>query len=440
MMKNKIFWLLLFLALSGSLFAQMDSYAYKRKLQSVQEKNWYAIKLPPSLVARTGDAINDLRVYRVSGDSTEIPYVLESLEEKNEKAEIPFAVINKGYDAKKGWYEITLRQKESNTVNHIELEFVEKNFDWRLAELEGSFDQQAWVVLSEGQRLVGIQNEDVRFHYTALNFHDSNYPYFRLRFSTESRPGSLDESETARLRSALTGNKLKWTPLDLVKATVCEVREIPAAYDTLGIAAWNITQDKRAKKTVVTISLKDRYAVRRLQMAVTTEKDYYRSVTAYVLRDSVKTANGYVEDWNVWQSSVFSSLEPNRIDGPAVRTKKIRLEISNYNDQPLAIHDAAVLGIPYQLKAELAPDRNYWLVYGKQRDELPKYDLVYFKDKIPSNLVTLSLGDEFKMAFSEELRGPWFGSRWWVWGVMAVVIVILGAMSLSMLKKTKNSG
>jgi hypothetical protein len=413
MTKNKIV-LLILLTLPGVVLAQMDSYRYKRKLQSVAAKNWYTVKLPPALTARTLETMNDLRLFRVTGDTTEIPNLIQSLEEKNDTAVIPMTVLNRGTDPSGNYY-FTLSQSNKRTINQIELDIPDGNLDWNCA-IEGSDDQSRWLTIRENMRIVKIENEFVNYHYTTLNFPESNYNFFRVRIAGASKKNSLNA----------------------ILATVRSFRPVPASYDTLDMADWNVTQDKKEKKTVILITLKERYAVNRIQLKIRPERDFYRNVTAYALRDSVKTPKGFYEDWNNYQFTVISSLEPNTIAGSAVRTKKIKLEIVNRNDQPLMVEGITVLGVSYAVTAELAPGQNYWLVYGKSADERPNYDLVYFKDKIPANPASITLGDELTMAFPEEPTSPWFGSRWWIWAVMALVIVILGAMSLSMLRKAKN--
>ena len=151
MMKNRIF-LFIFLMLPGAVLAQMDSYSAKRKLQSVAEKNWVTVKLPPGLTARTNDAMSDLRLYRVAGDSTEIPYLIESLEEKNETLVIPMTILNRSYD-RSGYYYFTLSQSNKKTINQIELDIPESNLDWVCA-VEGSDDQSRWLMIREYMRIV----------------------------------------------------------------------------------------------------------------------------------------------------------------------------------------------------------------------------------------------------------------------------------------------
>ena len=84
----------------------------------------------------------------------------------------------------------------------------------------------------------------------------------------------------------------------------------------------------------------------------------------------------------------------------------------------------------------LVEDANYFLVYGNKNAQKPTFDIINFADKIPENLKELSIGDEIAIDKKAEIKTkPLFENKYWLWGIMFVIIALLGWFSLKMMKK-----
>lgn len=76
------------------------------------------------------------------------------------------------------------------------------------------------------------------------------------------------------------------------------------------------------------------------------------------------------------------------------------------------------------------------MVYGKDYENKPNYDLAHFKDKIPNSLISLNLGEEQKIEQKEPIiKEPLFKNKNLLWGLILLIIVSLGWFSLKMMKK-----
>ncbi|NUM81289.1 DUF3999 family protein [bacterium] len=405
----------LLILLQSAAFAQMNRYDYKRRLENITEKNWYEVRLDGETLAKMSLSMEDVRIYRLSNsDTTEVPYVIESMASTLEKNTLPFDVINKSYDKQNGWQYCTLRQAQRHTVNRIELKFAEKNFDWKV-DVEGSFDQKQWLTVAENQRIVRLTNEFVEYQYTTLDFPPSDYTYFRLTLKASPKPVELEQ------------------------AVVYKYTKSEGSYYSAPVVDIKTEENRKDRITSAVILLERKFAVNEIRMNFGVSKDFYRRVKAYYLVGIIKTTNGEIENWAYSGDFIASSIEPVIYNFPTVQTDKLKLEIINRNDQPLKIDSVKVLGNYFYLKSELEPGADYYLVYGRKDDVSPQYDVVYFKEKIPEKLKNAAVGEEWKMEKHVELTQPLLMSQGWLWAIMIIVILLIGGYSIHMLKSMKKS-
>ena len=70
------------------------------------------------------------------------------------------------------------------------------------------------------------------------------------------------------------------------------------------------------------------------------------------------------------------------------------------------------------------------------RLKLPNYDIIKHTDKIPIELSEITLGVEQKINKTpSKITEPLFKNKIWLWGILTVVIILLGGFSLSMMRK-----
>ncbi|MBX7151134.1 DUF3999 family protein [bacterium] len=406
----------LLILLQSAAFAQMNRYDYKRRLENIAEKNWYSIRLGGEILSKMSLSMEDVRIYRLSNsDTVEVPYVMESMGSKFEKNELAFEIINKSYDKQSGWQYFTLRQAQRHTVNRIELKFDEKNFDWKI-DIDGSFDQKQWLTVAENQRIVRLSNEFVEYEYATLDFPASDYTYFRVTLKSSSKPVQLE------------------------RAVVYDYARREGNYYGAPVIDIKTEQNKKEQITSVIVALQQKYAVNELRLNIDNSKDFYRRVKTYHSAGLIKTANGEIENWIYIGDFIASSLEPVDYSFQAVQTNKLKLEIINRNDQPLKVDSVKILGNYFELKSELEPGADYYLVYGRKDDVSPQYDVIYFQDKIPEKLKNVTLGEEWKMEKQVELTQPLLVSQWWLWAIMIIVILLIGGYSIHMLKGMSKAG
>ena len=114
----------------------------------------------------------------------------------------------------------------------------------------------------------------------------------------------------------------------------------------------------------------------------------------------------------------------------------LRITIYNGDNQPLTISNVSAKGYKYQLIARFTEPANYVLVYGNPSARQPSYDISKFETKVPKELKSLEIGAEEVIVKNEKPKvKPLFENKYWLWGIIGLVILILGGFTLRMLRK-----
>ncbi len=392
-------------------FAQIDSYSFKRQLNKVEKENYCTLMLSPEVMARSKSNLSDIRIYNIANsDTTEVPYLMNWMGSNIKEVSIPFQLINDTYNEKCCSY-VTLKFSKKQTINQIKLNVSDSNFDKRL-KIEGSNDNKEWFTIKEHLRIVRFRNASEDYSYTTLNFNSSEFTYFRIKF---------DDDGSSRI--------------NVTEAYAFENQLIEGKYSDLKISDKKQIENKKEKTSEIIIDFPFSYLVNYITIKSNYKTDFYRNINIYGSSGTIKTEKGDIENWYMINTSIFSSIENNIINCNNSKTKKLKLEIINYDNEPLAIDEIKAFAEQCQLVANLPQSENLYLVYGKENDNSPNYDLIHFKDKIPNELSVVDYGTEQVKLISIDKPEQLIKSKMWLWIVMGVVLVIIGYFALSMLKK-----
>jgi hypothetical protein len=399
------------LLISSVAFAQSDKYSYKRKLNKVEKEDYYAIPILPEVLARCKSNLNDIRLYNFKeNDTSEVPYIMEWLGTKNEQTAIPFELINDTYNEKRCSY-VTLKFTKKQTINQIVLNISDANFD-KNVKLEGSNDNKNWFTIKEHLRIVRFNNSDDHFEYTTLDFQNTEFTYFRLKF---------DDNPNSRIT--------------VTNAYAYENKASQGSYCELKMNKWIQKENKKEKTSEIIIDLPYMYMVNYITLKSNSKNDFYRNINVYGSNGVLHTPKGDKENWYLLNTSVLTSIENNpiRLNNEAIQ--KLKIEIINYDNEPIEINDIKAFGEQCRLVASLPASDNMYLAYGKSNDNGATYDLEHFKTKIPKNLTEINYGIEQVKTITIEKPNALIQNKKWLWIAMGVVILLIGYFALSMLKK-----
>ena len=129
---------------------------------------------------------------------------------------------------------------------------------------------------------------------------------------------------------------------------------------------------------------------------------------------------------------------PAYFEFPVIKTNKLILVINNKDNLPLTI-DKIILAEPHSYAtAYLEGGHAYHLLMGSDSVMQPDFDLIHFKDSIPSNSLFL-----FPAAITpveiDTKSGSSFFQQWFIWPILLFVLFVLFILVKGLLKDINNS-
>ncbi len=402
---NSFLTIIAFLSISFC-FAQMDSYSKKIELKGI-DSQWHAIEIPNDVFSEVNTNMSDIRIYGVTANDTiEAPYLHKVSKAENSNSEISFNLLNSVNTQKGYFYTYELPQKE--TINEILLNIEDLNFNWEIT-LEGSQHQKQWFTILEDYLILSINNDQTNYSFTTLKFPDANYRYYRILIRSTEKP-------------------------NLASVTISKKAKKAAEYRNYNIQSFKVSQEE--KKTIIDIELNKRVPLNLLELTVDDKIDYYRSISIQYLADSVKTDKRFYYNYRPLATRTLSSMENNSYQLPGTLATKVRVIVVNNDNQPLKISGTNVKGYVHTLTTRFTEPATYYLVYGKQNDNFPNYDITKTTVSLPDTITKLNFGSVEKIPKPQtETTDPLFENKWWLWLIIGVIIVLLGYFTIGMLKK-----
>jgi len=388
----------------------MNGFEYKREILGIKGQ-WNAIELPDNVYSKVSSDLADIRVYGITtkNDTLEAPYIFVKNEATISNRDADFKLINQSKKA--STYYFTFQAKEEITINQVQLDFIQNNYDWRL-KLEGSTDQKSWFTIVNNYRILSIRNDLTDYQFNKIVFPDSKYNYYRIGIASNERP-------------------------ELKSAKMIQVESNHGVLTHYALKKVLIAQDKKRKQTIIDLELKTSVPVNRLKIGVNDNMDYYRPIQIEYLTDSFKTDKSWYFNYGEAQSAtILSSLDKSDFEFNGCITNKLRVTIDNHDNQPLKFGTFVVEGYKNVLITRLSEPARYYLCYGRKDTRKPSYDLEQFSYKILDIANKSTLGnEEFVNQTKSDNSEPLFRNKAWLWGIMTLTIALLGWFTLKMMKK-----
>jgi hypothetical protein len=403
----------LFLFTGSVAYGQMELYNYQREIKGI-DNQWHRLPLPDEIFGKISGNFDDLRIYGITAknDTIEAPFLLKLATEKTTQKDVAFKILNVSKN-KDGHY-FTFEIPTSEIINQISLNFGQKNFDWQV-NLEGSQNQNEWFTVAENYRILSIKNEVTDFQFTKLTFPDAKYRYFRLMIPGSEKP-------------------------ELLFAGISQNTRIEGKLRNYDLKKFEVKENRENKETEIDVELPMPVPLGIVKINVKNEFDYYRPITIKYLSDSVKTEKGWKYIFNILTSGTLNSFESNEFKINSLTVKRLKIFISNQDNQPLTIESIQLKGYEHELQARFTEQATYFLTYGNNFAIRPQYDIDRFAHNVPKFLTDLTLGDE-QVIEKEALTTtePLFKNPMWLWAVIGLIMLLLGYFSIRMIIKQEQS-
>jgi len=399
--------ILVFLSQLG--LAQEYHFDYKRELKGITDQ-WHTVILPNEILECTYNNLGGIRIIGITkdNDTLKVPYILKLSKEKTTTNLLEFDILNQSYSTD-GYY-VTFQIEENRKINQIELEFDNQNFDVNI-KLEGSLDQKAWNTIVDQYRLLSINTAQAKFTHTTLDFPLSNYSFYRVLIKDVKS-------------------------ISLNKAVVKKNEVEPGRYDTFEFKATRILEPNAYNQTEIEVELSEPSRLSQLFIHVSDKTNFYRPIRISYLNDSIKTEKGWKYTYSPLTSGTLTSVQPNQFQFQSTRVKHLKFVIDNFDNEPLTIHSIEAKGYLHQLVARFDKPATYFILYGNNRIPKPNYDIERYAKDIPKELKPLAFGKAQKIAKPEKAeKDPFITNKLWLWALMVVIVLLLGAFTLKMMKQ-----
>lgn len=407
--RTKVLCSLLLLSTSLFSYGQISEYSYKRELTGITDQ-WHRIILPKEVFGKTSQSLRDFRIYGVTKDkdTIEAPFLLRIDREQIRVKNVAFETLNTSQN-KKGHY-ITFEVPNTESINQIDLEFKQENFDWQI-QLEGSQEQREWFTIVDHYRILAIKNKDTDFQFTKLKFPSSKYRFYRIRIASQEKP-------------------------ELRNASTIQNEITKGAFRKYNIQKIKTKENKQTKQTEIYVKLELPVRISSLKIGISNTFDYYRPISIEYLKDSIKTDQGWKYDYRTLTSGSVNSIEENEFHFKSKTVQNLKIFIDNKDNPALAVDTIEVSGYKHELIGRFTEPATYYLTYGNSKATKANYDIQRFTKNIPETMTILNLGEEIAIEKKKtQIRTPIFEDSAWLWTIITTIILALGWFSLRMIRK-----
>jgi len=390
----------------------VQHFRYKADVGKVDSTGVYKIALKPGLVAKSvNSSLYDIRlvddkgrfvayviitnpkdklkpffytfpeVKQVAGSDTVTTYIAENIDKINP------GDSNHRFKISQLWLKI-----RNTTVT-------------RSVNLSGSDDLEHWFAIKEGIRLQEAGDSNETEYEQMLDFPESNYRYFRIQISNSNK----DLIPITRAGIYLPDAKGDKEPGRLT--------QLPQA---------RIITKNGDKQTSYYVGLDDMYVVDGLLLDIPSPRYYNRHISIYDAGDR-NTAKLYDDSITSTRRSVLAI---------SAKTNKLRIDITNGDDNPLVVKNITAMVLPQFAVAYLEKGRQYYLLDGDSTANEVSYDLTFLHSKPMSEFPVIEHSAVYKNpVFASVTLSVKHDYTLLIWVSIAVVLLILGLLTWRMVKE-----
>lgn len=406
---RKLFSLYLLLLLVSTVHGQQ--YHAEIHLPKVSKNGFYRIPISPKVAGYLGPGFTNLRILDQSNQET--PYLI--------REEIPVRQTEKFQEYEferhktKVSTELVLKNPDRKSINNIHLKI--RNADvTKEASLLGSDDNKNWFAIRQRFSLSPIDGGSGTFEMKVLDFPMSNYLFYSLRISDSlSAPINI---LTAGYYEAYTENG--------------QYEEVPSKI--------SFSTDLKRKQSFITLSFDTIQFVDRIDLSMKGKQQYFLRRASLEEQRERRLKKGKIEKY-LYTLNEFevSSTHPTQLDVQN-RFKEFQIVINNEDNPALELSSLRAYQLNRYLITWLSSSNEYTIKIGGESLAAPSYDLRFFSDSIPKQLVSLPAEELIVYKKKESLSSAsFFTSKNFIWAAIIIVALLLGYMAVGLAKDVGKS-
>jgi hypothetical protein len=398
---------LLFIVCVSKIDAQQ--FRYEAKIDAVDSDGFYKIELSPQIVSRLNESHSDLRI--VDDEQKQVAYIKPpSIWTCVVKPYIvPYTILEKKIFPDSISY-IIIHNENKATISSFNLQItnadVSKQFSVSgCSDYKKGADKINWFVVKNSAELAEFKNNNAVTTIKQIDFPASSYEYYKIEM-----------------------NDRKSKPLNILNCLHEEWLEESKEYVIIEPKRVTISDSVKTKSTWIEVFFDKQYEFDRVAFQIKSPKYFQRTIKQY-------ENNTQGSRWREWEIKTGDSL----FELPGLKTNRLLFSIENYDNPPLNFSFLHFYWRQTFIVAYLEKSKSYQIRFGNDTVGFPSYDLKYFEKLIPSQLTTLKIGNinETKNIIVTPAKRPYtfFTDKKFIWAAIALIILLLGAVTFRMLKE-----
>ncbi|HOX81729.1 MAG TPA: hypothetical protein PLJ60_01125 [Chryseolinea sp.] len=400
--------------LSVSNFGLSQEFKGEGSLPPVEADGFYRIFISPKVSPYFNSEFSNIRIY--DQQNTEVPYLFQKEDPVYHSEKFKEYEIVEKKKEKNCCTSLILKNPDGHAINNINLSIKNAEVTKR-ATLLGSDDRENWFALKEHFILNAINNQNKTSELKIVDFPLSNYTFYLLQ---------LEDSTSA--------------PINILSAGYYEANTEDGKYEELSSLSLIKSDSTKQKKSFVKITLDTARVVDKLTLSMSGQPYFLRRASLYS-KEQGKNKKGNTEYYyDRLYDFELSSKQTSVIALSGIKVKELLLIVENDDNPPLDVASIRAFQVNRYVTAWLKRGNQYSLKIGRDNLQLPNYDLAFFKDKIPAQPPLLYIGAVAIFQNKVEQSGTTiFTSQSIIWIAIVLVIIILGFMSVKLIRETGNS-
>lgn len=419
--------------------ADAQYFRWKSPVEKRDTSGYTRVLLQPEVTGEMRNDYPDVRLY--DENDKEIPYIIgEDQIVQGTTRFVEYPVVAKRDIPDNSYITIENPLYKTEYLDHLCLE-VNNTEVSRDMVLSGSYDNVKWFAIKDEftssfyesfEQGAAKTTNIVRFDFPL-----SNYRYYRFTFDEWSYWwNDWDDYEA---------------PVYIVRAgTLVDVNPASVPDQRMEIPGVKYSQKEFGKTTAIDIQFDQLQYLDYIRFDLSSSVapgTFHRGARLYEV-DSTHKCDGTLSDHT--SSTVLSMGSLNEFSLYGHRVKHLCLHIENEDDQPLSVVAIRPIQIRHYLIAYLEKGKSYYIRYGHDSIAFPRYDMRYKADQLAvSRLPIIGTGTRealFVPGLPASQTGQpvpgaqveatlIFENKAAIWGAIGVVVLILGWMSVRMLRE-----
>jgi hypothetical protein len=394
---------LLFCALARADF-NADTWRYRQPLSVPQRAPIAEFTVDAALYRDSAANLDDLRILR---NGVETPYVIKSLIGTRRTIERPTVIVNKSWVPNTG-LQAVLDLKGHAEHNRLRVATALHNFKENVL-VETSDDGHAWAVVQSAGLIFNVSRDEHAAAETTVAYPVSTRRYLRLTI-----PGWTD-------------------PANLQGIWLSDFNETDTLRDVVATLTPSVSEDTKAQATELTLDLGSQGQPYD-RIALTVDSGLFSRTV------EVASANDLQHWFSTSGGVIFRTAEEERLllETPERTGRYLKITVFNADSTPLKFGRVTLSGIRRIVQFPSLEPGSYVVYVGNAGTRPPSYD---FGHVMPKNVTptAAALGPMEASPLFRAPERPWTDRNPWLLnGTLIIAVVIMGFISLRMLRKLKS--